>query len=106
MQDFKWTSAEKRIARTAFDAALQKELAEILAEFKARAAALQDVDALWSLLARTDRRRGQLDRKYDFRYSQLVLVFGLLLREGRIADADLHGLAEDKLAVIRAIAQR
>lgn len=106
MQDFKWTGAEKRIARAAFEAALQKELAEILAAFKAKAAALPDTDALWSLLAQTDRQRAQIDRKYDFRYSQLIFVFGLLLREGRITAADLHGLAEDKLSLICAIAQR
>jgi Photoprotection regulator fluorescence recovery protein len=105
MHDMKWSGAEKRIARTVFDAALQRELAQIVSEFKTRAAAITEPQALWSLLDRTDRLRADIDRKYDFRYSQLPVVFGRLLREGRIAPDDLQGLGDDKIAVMRKIAE-
>jgi hypothetical protein len=44
-------------------------------------------------------------RKYDYRYSQLNLVFGRLLREKWIDEEDLRGLGEDKLPAIRSYAK-
>ena len=38
MTDFKWSDAEKKIARRAFDVALQRELAALLKQLKGRAA--------------------------------------------------------------------
>jgi hypothetical protein len=52
----------------------------------------------------TERRR-EIERKYDYRYSQLDLVFGRLLRERWIDEEDLRGLGEDKLEAIRSYAQ-
>lgn len=40
MHDLKWSAAEKKLARRVFEAALTAELAEIMADFKARAAAV------------------------------------------------------------------
>jgi hypothetical protein len=45
----------------------------------------------------------QFQAKYDYRYSQLLLVFGRLVREGRVLESDLDSLSEEKLAVIRRI---
>jgi hypothetical protein len=45
-----------------------------------------------------------IDAKYDYRYSQLIVVFGTLLREKWIDDKVLEGLGEEKLQVIRHIA--
>ena len=45
-------------------------------------------------------RRQEIDRKYDYRYSVLPLVLATLLREGRLAEDDLHGLGQDKLEAI------
>ena len=44
-------------------------------------------------------RRKEIDRKYDYRYWQLV--FGRLLHEGRLREKELRGLREDKLKSIR-----
>jgi hypothetical protein len=41
---------------------------------------------------------------YDYRYSVLLVVFGYLVREGRLRMEELNGLAEDKLASIRTCA--
>ena len=43
----------------------------------------------------------EIEQKYDYRYSQLILVFGRLVREGRIAEEQLRGLSEEKLSYIR-----
>jgi Photoprotection regulator fluorescence recovery protein len=104
MHDIKWTNSEKKLAREVFDAAVQQELSEIIADFKSKAAALSEPDELWSLVKRTDRRRQEIDDKYDFRYSQLLRVFGHLMREGRITEQALTGLSEEKVSIILHIA--
>lgn len=75
-----------------------------MAEFKARAAAAAKPDDLWSIQEHLDRTRREIDRKYDYRYSQLIVVFGRLLREGRIQEEQLAGLSEEKLAFIQRVA--
>ena len=100
MFDVNWSHSEKKLARRLFDAAVQKELAEIITEFKAQAAALSEPDEVWELIARTDQRRRDFDRKYDYRYSQLLRVFAQLLRENRVTEAELQGLGEEKMSLI------
>jgi len=50
-------------------------------------------------------RRKQIDRTYDYRYSQLTLVFGKLLCESRLGEEGLRGLRENKLKSIRSYAK-
>ena len=56
---------------------------------------------LWDLESFLTQSRKEIDRKYDYRYSVLTLVFGKLIREGRLREEELHGLADDKIASIR-----
>lgn len=99
-----WSASEKKVARRVFEAALQRELAEVMTEFQARAARAKRPVDMWSVQEYLARTRHEIDAKYDFRYSQLELVFGMLLREKRIGEEDLQGLAEDKLARMRRFA--
>jgi triphosphoribosyl-dephospho-CoA synthetase len=103
MYDLKWSESEKKVARRVFDAAVAAELSEVMADFKARAAAASEPDDMWSTQEFLYRKRREIDEKYDYRYSQLLLVFGRLLREGRIHEAQLSDLAEEKLSYIRHI---
>lgn len=100
----KWSDSEKKVARRAFEAALAAELAQVMAEFKEKASAAAEPDDLWSIPEYLHRTRREIDEKYDYRYSQLIVVFGWLLREGRVQEAQLAGLSEEKLASIRRIA--
>ena len=104
MHDLKWSESEKKVACRVFELALSAELAEVMAEFKARADAAAEPDDLWSIQEYLHRTRREIDEKYDYRYSQLITVFGRLLREGRVQDAQLTGLSEEKLSYIRRIA--
>ncbi|MDC6170634.1 hypothetical protein [Paucibacter sp. XJ19-41] len=99
-----WSSSEKKIARRVFDAALHRELAEVLQTFKAMAASASDPESMWSTEDFLSKSRREIDSKYDYRYSQLHVVFGRLLREGRISEEDLSGLSESKMNVILRIA--
>jgi hypothetical protein len=78
MHELQWSHAEKTVARRAFDLALSKELESWLTE-----------------------RRREIDRRYDYRYSILPLVFAQLLRDGRLTEDDLHGPGQEKLDLIR-----
>jgi len=100
-----WSKSEKAIARTAFDAALGRELHEVIQEAKRMANGIQTSSDLWDLEQYLTERRKQIDRKYDYRYSQLTLVFGRLLYENRLGEEDLRGLREDKMKSIRSLAK-
>jgi hypothetical protein len=104
MSEGNWKAAEKKLARRVFESALQTELAEVMAKFKELAANAEIPDDMWAIQDYLARAQREIDRKYDFRYSQLEVVFGLLMREKRIEEQDLNGLGEEKLSTIRRIA--
>ncbi len=99
-----WSRSEKALARTAFDAALKRELHEVMQETKQMANQINEPADLWDLEHYLTQRRKEIDRKYDYRYSQLTHVFGRLLYEKRLREEELRGLREDKLKLIRSIA--
>ena len=101
MHELKWSHAEKTVARRAFDLALGKELEALLQEAKGRAARIEEPSELWDLESWLTERRREIDRRYDYRYSILPLVFAQLLRDGRLTEDDLHGLGQEKLDLIR-----
>jgi len=100
MLELKWSHAEKAIARRAFDKALGDELGAVIREAKSRAGAIKDAPDLWDLESWLTERRRQIDRRYDYRYSILPLVFASLLRDGRLTKEDLNGLSQEKLDLI------
>ena len=100
-----WSKSEKVIARTAFDAALGRELHDVIQKAKQLANEIQQSSDLWDLEYYLTERRKEIDRKYDYRYSQLTHVFGRLLHEQRLCEEELRGLREDKLKSIRSFAK-
>lgn len=100
-----WSKSEKVIARKAFDAALGRELLEVIREAKRMANQIQHSSELWDLEHYLTERRKQIDRKYDYRYSQLTDVFGRLLHERRVTEEELRGLREDKMKLIHSFAE-
>src|ERR1700736_637947 len=100
-----WSRPEKTIARKAFDAALGRELHEVIQEAKKMASQIKQSSDLWDLERYLTQRRKEIDRKYDYRYSQLTQVFGRLLYEKRLRQEELRGLREDKLKPIRSFAK-
>ena len=100
-----WSRSEKAIARKAFDAALERELHEVIQEAKQMASQIQQASDLWDLEHYLTQRRKEIDRKYDYRHSQLTHVFGKLLCESRLREEHLRGLQEDKLKSIRSHAK-
>ena len=52
----------------------------MMAKFKEKAARAEKPDDMWAIEEWLAHQRREIDTKYDFRYSQLVIVFGKLLR--------------------------
>jgi hypothetical protein len=98
VNDLTWSRSEKAVARTAFDAALNRELRELMDQAKQMASQISEPSDLWE-------RHKEIDRKYDYRYSQLTDVLGRLWHESRITEEELSGLREDKLRLIRSFAK-
>jgi len=100
MRDMRWSPKEKAIARRAFDRALHRELEATIQEARQMAARIKEPDELWELERHLTQRRKEIDAKYEFKYSVLLLALADLVREGRINPDELHGLGEDKLRII------
>ena len=99
--DAKWSPSEKKIARGAFDIALEAALANIMAEFKRRANAASRPSEMWEIEDYLRQRRREIDETFDYRYSQLPFVFARLIQEGYLHESQLAGLSEEKLKIIR-----
>ena len=100
-----WSKSEKAIARTAFDAALKRELRELMQETKRMADQITKPADMWALERYLTQRRKEIDRKYEFRSSRLTQTLGKLLCERRVGEDELSGLREDKLKTIRSCAK-
>jgi hypothetical protein len=96
-----WTPTEKKAARKAFDAALERHLSAIMAEAKRRMANAVDPSDLWELETYLTEGRKTIDRIYQYRYSDLLRVFAVLMRDGWLKEADLVGLQPDKIAEVK-----
>ena len=70
-----WSRSEKAIARKAFDAALERELQEMIREAKQKAGRIKEPADLWDLEHYLTRCRKEIDRKYD--WGQLSRSFHL-----------------------------
>ena len=101
MHALKWSATEKKIARRAYEAALEGAQAAIMAEFKAKAAKATTPSDMWDIEDYLRRLRVEFDEMFDYRYSRLPFVFACLIRDGHLDEASLTGLSEEKLSIIR-----
>src|SRR5262245_4060996 len=104
MSASEWSVSDNKTARRLFEAALDRELAEVMAEFKQKAASAESPAEMWAVRHFLEKAQREIDSKYDYRYSQLTFVFAWLLREKRIKEEDLADLAEEKLNQILRLA--
>ena len=100
-----WSRSERIIARKVFDAALKRELRDVMQEAKQMANKMKEPADVWDLERYLTQRRKDIDRRYEFRSSRLTQVFGMLLSERRILEEELRGLREDKMKAIRSCAE-
>ncbi len=96
----RWTAAEKKVARKAFENALERHLSAITAEAKRMMANVADPSDLWQVEAYLTESRKTVNRMYQFRYSDLLRVFSILMQHEWLKEADLVGLQPEKIADI------
>ena len=97
----KWSPSEKKIARSAHDAALESALAKIMTEFKSKADAATTPYEMWEIEDYLHHERPEIDELFDYRYSQLPFVFARLIRVGYLDENRLGGLSDEKRDIIR-----
>jgi hypothetical protein len=100
-----WSRKEKSIARQTFDKASKRELDSLMHEVKKRANSIKAPEVIWLLNDFLREQRKEIDDKYDYRYSQLIFVFGRLLSEGWLDIDELEGLDDDKMTKIKYVAE-
>ncbi len=100
-----WAQSEKKVSRRAFDLAYQRECKEIKAKVEAMLSSDSEPKAIWRIHDYLSSKREETDAKYDYRYSQLIMVFGLLLKQGWLTESDLQGLDEHKIERIKFLAE-
>jgi len=101
MNDIKWTKAEKNIAKEAFEMAYQRECQNIINDIKKYK--LEQPEDIWSLSEMLQEREKEINNMYDYRYSQLIIVFGILIKRGFLKIDELAGLSDDKIKQIKKI---
>ena len=101
MFDLNWTASEKKIARHAFQTALDRELAALIEESKKRMNQVSTPDELWAVEEWLSDRRKDIDKTYDFRYSILPVVFAKLLHRRTLSEVELAGLSSEKIELIQ-----
>jgi len=103
MNDIKWSKAEKKISRSAFDKAYERECADLIKNLCAKANEISKPDDLWLLHDFLTEKRDEIDEKYDYRYSKLILVFARLIKDGWLDFNDLKGLTSNKIERIKSL---
>ena len=94
--EFTWSKAEKKIAKQAFDLAYDRKCQKIIEQIKKQR--LSDAEDIWELGSFINKQQKEVDHMFDFRYSQLVLVFSILIKKNLLSLKDLAGLNDEKLA--------
>jgi hypothetical protein len=103
MRELSWSKREKQIAHAAFEQALEREAAAVVAEVRAKAQTLTELGELWQLEHFLRDKRRAFEQRYDYRYSVLLYVFADLIQAGWLSLDELAGLADDKRARIAAL---
>jgi hypothetical protein len=99
--EMNWTNEEKKVARKAFDNAYQREMDEIKSLLLNKVPFMKTNADLWAIEDSFSEKRKVVDSKYDYRYSQLIIVFSRLLSEGYLIEEDIAELNEDKRGLIK-----
>ena len=99
--ELRWTSAEKKTARRAFDRAFERHGAAITAEVRRMLENATAPADIWRVQEYLSEQRRTVDRTYRYSYSGLILIFSILMRDGWLTEADLVGLQQEKIVRIK-----
>ena len=84
-----WTATDKKTARRAFDKAFERHCTTITAETRRMLENVTAASDIWRVQKYLSEHRKTVDRIYQYKYSDLQLVFSMLMRDGWLTEADL-----------------
>jgi len=105
MKELEWSPNEKKAARKAFDKAYQNEVEVIKNLLESKVQKIKSGKDIWEINDFLTERRISIDKKYDYRYSRLIIVLGILLSENYLTENDLNGLSEEKIEMIKNVSK-
>lgn len=105
MSEAEWTDTEKKIAKTVFDKAYNREIEALLKQVREQASTIVELTDLWQLHDFLSAKRHEVEGKYDYQYSALLFVFAGLVKEGWLHLNELEGLSQDKRSKVAALAR-
>jgi hypothetical protein len=103
VNDSKWSKTEKQIAKKAFEKAYKGECADLAGRIRSKAEEIKEPADIWRLQDFLNKKAKEIENKYDYRYSVLILVFAKLIKDGWLKVEDLKGLGQEKIDRITAI---
>jgi hypothetical protein len=103
--EIKWSEVEKQVAQQAFQAAYERETVALIQQIRDSAGVVAKLEDIWQLHDFLSARRHELDGKYDYDYSSLILVFARLIQDGWLNIGELQGLEADKLSKVAALSR-
>jgi hypothetical protein len=101
MVELRWSPTEKTAARSAFEAAFARELAALRHKVELILQGSPEGAEICAVRDFMNERMPEVDRKYDYRCSVLVDVFGRLVVEGWLHLDECTALDGAELALIR-----
>ena len=96
-----WTKAEKQIAKKVFNLAKSRAYQNLIDTINSKV--INSQNQVWELRDLLNRKAKEFDDKFDYRYSQLLILFIRYINEGLLSIEELEGLSEDKIYIIRDI---
>jgi site-specific recombinase XerC len=105
VSEAEWTDTEKKIAKTVFDKAYNREIEALLKQVREQASTIVELTDLWQLHDFLSAKRHEVEGKYDYQYSALLFVFAGLVKEGWLHLNELEGLSQDKRSKVAALAR-
>jgi len=97
VKDLKWSKTEKQIAKNAFEKAYERECADLAKTIRLKAEEITESADIWRLRDFLNKNVKEIENKYDYRYSVLILVFAKLIKDGWLNVDDLKGLGQEKI---------
>jgi hypothetical protein len=103
VNDLKWSKTDKQIAKKAFEKAYERECADVVEKVRSKAQKITEPADIWRLQDFLNKKAKEIENKYDYRYSVLILVFAKLIKDGWLKVEDLKGLGQEKIDRIAAL---
>lgn len=97
MKELRWSKTEKQIAKNAFERAYGRECVDLAKTIRLKAEKIKEPADIWRLRDFLNREVKDIENKYDYRYSVLMLVFARLIKDGWLRVDDLIGLDQEKI---------